>query len=111
MVDTGVPNGIKCDMAGNVYAACGDGLNVWNSAGTLIGKALIPGGISNFCFARNGELFLLNETRFWIMTVANNVVGAVLERMRERVGGARAVPTNGNRDRDSDADSMASLFA
>ncbi|ORY17613.1 hypothetical protein BCR34DRAFT_596790 [Clohesyomyces aquaticus] len=111
MVDTGIPQSIKCDIAGNVYAACGDGLNVWNSAGTLLGKALIPGGISSFCFGRHGEMFLLNENRFWIMEVANNVVGAVLERMRERTGAARTEPAGRERDGDSDGDSMASLFA
>ncbi|KAI9844818.1 MAG: Thymidylate synthase [Sclerophora amabilis] len=38
----GVPDGIKCDTAGNVYSGCGDGVHVWNSAGVLIGKITIP---------------------------------------------------------------------
>lgn len=79
--DTGVPDGIKCDTAGNVYSGCGDGLNVWNPAGSLLGKVLVPGGIANFCFGRSGELFLLNETKFWVLRVAPHVKGALLEGM------------------------------
>ncbi|KAL4873856.1 hypothetical protein BDV12DRAFT_182174 [Aspergillus spectabilis] len=55
MADVGFPDGIKCDMQGNVYSGCGNGLNVWSPGGVLIGKILIPGGVSNFCFARPGR--------------------------------------------------------
>ena len=79
--DTGVPDGIKCDTAGNVYAGCGDGLNIWSPGGTLLGKVIVPGGVANFCFGRSGELFLLNETRFWVLQVAPHVRGALLEGM------------------------------
>lgn len=79
--DTGVPDGIKCDLEGNVYSGCGDGLNIWSPGGTLLGKVLIPGGVANFCFGRSGELFLLNETRFWVLKVASHVKGALLEGM------------------------------
>lgn len=78
MPDTGIPSAIKCDTVGNVYAACGDGLNVWNSGGVLLGKVLISNGITGVCFGKPGELFLLNGTIFWIVTVANTVKGALL---------------------------------
>ncbi|CAD0096595.1 unnamed protein product [Aureobasidium mustum] len=81
MADTGIPDGIKCDTVGNVYSGCGDGLNVWNAGGTLIGKVLVPGGVANFCFGRSGELFLLNETKFWVANIAPSVKGALLEGM------------------------------
>jgi sugar lactone lactonase YvrE len=29
MAVNGIPDGIKCDMGGNVYSSCGDGINVW----------------------------------------------------------------------------------
>jgi len=79
--DTGIPDGIKCDTAGNVYSGCGDGLNVWSPGGTLIGKVLVPGGVANFCFGRSGEIFLLNEKKFWVLKVAQHVKGALLEGM------------------------------
>ncbi|KAG9638250.1 calcium-dependent phosphotriesterase, partial [Aureobasidium melanogenum] len=78
MADTGIPDGIKCDTAGNVYSGCGDGLNIWNAGGTLIGKVLLPGGVANFCFGRSGELFLLNETKFWVANIAPSIKGALL---------------------------------
>jgi gluconolactonase len=105
MPDCGVPDGIKCDAAGNVYAGCGDGLNVWNSAGTLLGKVLIPGGITNFCFGKSGELFLLNETRFWILKVAETVKGALLVRM-----GLHVDPPDAEGESSDDDESMTSLF-
>ncbi|KAJ4350406.1 uncharacterized protein N0V89_009027 [Didymosphaeria variabile] len=79
--DTGIPDGIKCDTVGNVYSGCGDGLNVWSPGGSLLGKVLVPGGVANFCFGRSGELFLLNETKFWVLKVAEHVKGALLEGM------------------------------
>lgn len=79
--DTGIPDGIKCDLTGNVYCGCGDGLNIWNSGGVLLGKVIVPGGIANFCFGRSGELFLLNEKRFWVLKVSPHVKGALLEGM------------------------------
>ena len=79
--DFGVPWAIECDTAGNVYAGCGDGINTWNSRGVLLGKILIPDGVANFCFGRPGELFLLNETKFWILKLSAQVRGAVLENM------------------------------
>jgi gluconolactonase len=80
MADVGVPDGLKCDTAGNVYAACGDGLAVWSPGGVLLGKVLVPGGLANFCFGKKGELFLLNGKKFWILKVADHVKGAALNR-------------------------------
>lgn len=39
----GVPQCIRCDAHGNVWAACGDGIEVWNPGGDLIGLIAVPG--------------------------------------------------------------------
>ncbi|CAK7211681.1 hypothetical protein SCUCBS95973_001197 [Sporothrix curviconia] len=78
MADTGIPDGIKCDMQGNVYSGCGDGINVWSPGGVLLGKILVDGGAANFCFGRDGELFVLNETRLWRAQLGSRVRGALL---------------------------------
>ncbi|KAJ9133452.1 calcium-dependent phosphotriesterase [Pleurostoma richardsiae] len=78
MADTGIPDGIKCDMEGNVYSGCGDGINVWSPAGVLLGKILVEGGAANFCFGREGEMFILNETRLWRAQLGTHVRGALL---------------------------------
>ena len=78
MADCGIPDGIKCDMQGNVYSGCGDGVNVWSAGAKLVGKMMIPGGSANFCFTRKGELAVLNETRVWIVKISDSIRGALL---------------------------------
>jgi gluconolactonase len=80
MADVGVPDGIKCDTAGNVYAGCGDGLSIWSPGGVLLGKVLVPGGLANFTFGKKGEIFLLNGKKFWTLKMADMVKGATLSR-------------------------------
>lgn len=77
----GIPDGIKCDLEGNVYSGCGDGLNVWSPGGSLIGKVVCPGGVANFCFTKKGEIVLLNETKLWAVGISKHVQGALLENM------------------------------
>jgi gluconolactonase len=79
MADTGIPDGIKCDMDGNVYSGCGDGVNVWSPGGALLGRILVAGGVANFCFGRRGEMFLLNEHKLWRAQLSNSVKGALLK--------------------------------
>lgn len=76
--DNGAPDGIKCDLFGNVYAGCGDGINVWNAGGMLIGKIQIEGGCANFCFGRNGEMWCFGETKLWRVKLADGTKGALL---------------------------------
>ncbi|KAB8257579.1 hypothetical protein BDV32DRAFT_140268 [Aspergillus pseudonomiae] len=78
MADKGIPDGIKCDLDGNVYSGCGDGINVWSPGGVLLGRILIDGGVANFCFGKGGEMFALNEHRLWRVQLGGNVKGALL---------------------------------
>jgi gluconolactonase len=78
MADIGIPDGIKCDVHGNVYSGCGDGVNIWSPGGVLLAKILVGGGVANFCFGRDGQLFLLNETRLWRAQIASGHKGALL---------------------------------
>lgn len=77
--DGGCPDGIKCDQEGNVFSGCGDGIEVWNSAGVLIGRILVEGGVANFCFGEKGCLYLCNETRFWKVHLRESLRGALLK--------------------------------
>jgi gluconolactonase len=74
----GFPDGIKCDVHGNVYSGCVDGVEVWNAAGTLIGRIMVDGGVANFCFGKDGEMFLCNEQRLWRVQMARETKGALL---------------------------------
>ncbi|KAI0541157.1 hypothetical protein GGR58DRAFT_57965 [Xylaria digitata] len=62
---SGVPAAVTCDPAGNVYAACADGVEVWNSGGTALGLIQIPGGCSSLCFGRTGEVFVCGGQTLW----------------------------------------------
>lgn len=77
----GIPDGIKCDIYGNVYSGCFDGVEVWNAAGSLIGRILVPGGVANFCFGKDGEMFLCAEQRLWRLQLARSTKGALLDGM------------------------------
>lgn len=73
------PDGIKCDMDGNVYSGCGDGVNVWSPGGVHLGTVEVEGGAANFCFGREGEMFILNENRLWRAQLGTHVRGALLK--------------------------------
>ncbi|KAJ4425124.1 hypothetical protein N0V82_000179 [Gnomoniopsis sp. IMI 355080] len=68
---SGVPIGIKCDEKGHIYAGCSDGVEIWNSGGVLQAIIEIPGGVTNFCFGRSGEMFVCAEQRLWRLQFGN----------------------------------------
>ena len=49
--DKGVPDGIRCDTAGNLWSSAGDGVQVFNPAGERLGRILVPESPANLCFA------------------------------------------------------------
>ncbi|PIL27001.1 hypothetical protein GSI_10140 [Ganoderma sinense ZZ0214-1] len=69
-IDTGAPDGIQLDAAGNVYAGCGDGVQVWNPEGTLIGKFFLATTAANLVFAGDGRLVILAETAVYLAEIA-----------------------------------------
>ncbi|KAI4866220.1 calcium-dependent phosphotriesterase [Hypoxylon rubiginosum] len=62
----GVPMAVACDDSGNVYAACGDGVEVWSPGGVVLGLIEVPGGCTSLCFGRKGELFIGAGQRLWV---------------------------------------------
>ncbi|OTB20072.1 hypothetical protein K445DRAFT_52357 [Daldinia sp. EC12] len=68
-VDTGVPDGIHCDSNGNVYSGCGDGVQVWNPSGKLIGKIFLGKTSANFNFAGDGRMVILAEEDLYYATL------------------------------------------
>ncbi|EUC62959.1 SMP-30/gluconolaconase/LRE-like region protein [Rhizoctonia solani AG-3 Rhs1AP] len=78
--DCGMPDGIKCDTKGNVYAGCFDGVHVWNKHGALMGKILLgldlPAsngvpkgrGCANLVFVPGG-LLMFAEDRMYLATI------------------------------------------
>jgi len=49
-IDTGLPDGIRCDISGNLWSSAADGVHCFAPDGTLLGKILVPEVVSNLCF-------------------------------------------------------------
>lgn len=64
-VSPGVPDGVHCDTEGNVYSGVGDGVQVWNPSGTLLGKIFIGETSANFAFAGKGRMVICAETNLY----------------------------------------------
>ncbi|XDG09417.1 hypothetical protein ABKA04_009032 [Annulohypoxylon sp. FPYF3050] len=69
-IDTGVPDGVHCDSKGNVWTGCGDGLQVFNPSGKLIGKVFLGKTSANFNFAGDGRLVICAEDELYYATLA-----------------------------------------
>ncbi|KAI1505325.1 D-lactonohydrolase [Biscogniauxia marginata] len=69
-IDSGVPDGVHCDSKGNVYSGCGDGVQVWNPSGKLIGKIYLGEVSANFNFAGDGRLVICAEQNLYYATLA-----------------------------------------
>ncbi|PBP27760.1 lactonohydrolase [Diplocarpon rosae] len=64
--DAGIPDGMHCDTAGNVWVAAGDGVHVWSPTGILLGKIFLGETSSNFAFAP-GKIFIFSDYRLWVV--------------------------------------------
>lgn len=64
--DNGLPDGVHCDVKGNVWAACGDGIHIWSPEGTLLGKIWTGIWTPNFAFLPEAVLVFTNA-QLWIV--------------------------------------------
>ena len=77
-VAVGIPDGIRCDERGNIWAACGDGVNVFAAgSGDLLLRILTPKTSANCCFggADGRELLITANDCVWLLPTG--VRGAV----------------------------------
>ena len=79
----GVPDGFRCDTDGNLWCGWGggegeDGVAVFNPAGQLIGRILLPERTANLCFGgvKRNRLFLASSQSVYSVYV--NAHGATL---------------------------------
>ncbi len=59
-IDTGLPDGFRVDVYGNVWTSAGDGVHCFGPEGKLLGKILIPQTVANVTFGgpRRNRLFI-----------------------------------------------------
>ena len=72
------PKSLAVDVLGNVYAACADGVHVFNEGGSLIGRILIDGGATGLCFGRGGQLWACGGEKIWKVQMDPATKGAAL---------------------------------
>lgn len=60
LIDAGIPDGIRTDMAGNLWSSAADGVHCFAPDGHRLGKILVPETVANLCFGgpRRNRLFI-----------------------------------------------------
>jgi gluconolactonase len=71
-IDNGLPDGIRCDLNGNVWSSAEDGVHIFAPDGALLGKVLVPQRVSNLTFGgpRRNRLFITATTSVYLVYVA-----------------------------------------
>lgn len=70
-VTPGYADGFRCDTEGNVWTGAADGVHCIDPSGALLGKVLLPAGVSNLCFGgrMRSRLFLCAGQTLYALTV------------------------------------------
>ncbi len=60
LIDNGIPDGIRTDIAGNLWSSAGDGVHCFAPDGIRLGKILVPQTVANLTFGgpRRNRLFI-----------------------------------------------------
>lgn len=63
VIDNGLPDGMRCDVQGNLWSSAADGVHCFSPEGELLGKILVPQVVSNLCFGgRDGQRMFITAT-------------------------------------------------
>jgi gluconolactonase len=75
--DVGLFDGFRVDRHGNIFASSGDSVRAYASDGALIGRILMPEGVSNLCFGgpRRNRLFITATTSLYAIYVNTGPAG------------------------------------
>ncbi|WOI58006.1 SMP-30/gluconolactonase/LRE family protein (plasmid) [Palleronia sp. LCG004] len=75
-IDTGFPDGMRCDVHGNLWSSAWDGVHCLSPEGDLLGKILVPERVSNLCFGGpRGNTIFITATRS-VYRIVVEVTGA-----------------------------------
>ncbi len=62
-IDTGLPDGMRVDVKGNLWSSAGDGVHCFAPDGTLLGKIRVPETVSNIAFGGvDGQRLFITAT-------------------------------------------------
>ena len=77
----GFPDGIRCDVEGNIYVANLEGVHIYTPAGELLAKIRTPETTANMCFGgkENKTLLLTATSCVWAVEMAVTGAGTTSE--------------------------------
>jgi gluconolactonase len=75
-VDPGVPDGFRADVDGNIWVSAGDGVQVFNPDGKLLGKIHTPEVAANLSFGMSDYQTLFIGATSSIWSIELNIAGA-----------------------------------
>jgi gluconolactonase len=72
LIDTGIPDGIRTDVNGNLWSSAGDGVHCFDPTGKLIGKIRVPQTVANLTFGgpKRNRLFIAATRSLYSLYVA-----------------------------------------
>lgn len=76
----GMPDGIKCDVAGNIWVTAEGGVQIIHSDGTLLGVLFTPEVCGNACFGGNDLQTFFMGSEFEFCAVRTKIKGQPLRR-------------------------------
>ena len=89
------PDGMRCDVDGNVWCSSNagravgySGVTVWNPAGKLIGRIRIPEVVANICFGgpKRNRLFIAASQSLYALYTATQGAAPAERRLRLQMG-------------------------
>ena len=71
VIDTGIPDGIRTDLVGNLWSSASDGVHCFAPDGRRLGKILVPEVVANLTFGgpRRNRLFITATTSLYAVYV------------------------------------------
>lgn len=71
-IDTGLPDGIRVDVAGNIWSSAADGVHCFAPDGTRLGKIFVPETVANLTFGgpMRNRLFIAATASLYAIYVA-----------------------------------------
>lgn len=71
-IDAGLPDGIRVDVAGNIWSSAADGVHCFAPDGTRLGKILVPECVANLTFGgpKKNRLFIAATSSLYAIYVA-----------------------------------------
>jgi len=74
-IDKGGPDGIRVDSDGRVWSSAGDGVQIFDPKGKLIGKILVPESPANLCFGGEDGKTLFITARKSLYSIKTSASG------------------------------------